>query len=294
MLWQAVEHSISQALDCSFNITHTNSLSGGSINSAYRIDDGDSSYFVKLNGEQGLSMFEAEAEGLRELAAAKAIRVPEPVCYGAESGRAWLVTEYISFGRQGSHSAQLLGEQLAALHRNTSEQFGWYRDNTIGSTVQQNSQSDHWVTFYRQQRLQFQLDLASRHGLSGSLQDKGDRLLADLDVFFSDYAPQASLLHGDLWGGNCSFDTDGNPVIFDPAVYYGDREADLAMTELFGGFNAGFYAAYNEVWPLHVGYQVRKELYNLYHTLNHANLFGGGYAAQAESMMDRLLSEMKP
>jgi len=135
-------------------------------------------------------------------------------------------------------------------------------------------------------------ELAARNGFTGSLQIKGERLMADMDVFFSTYRPQPSLLHGDLWAGNRAFDTAGQAVIFDPAVYYGDHEADIAMSELFGAFGADFYAAYNEAWPLDGGYAVRKILYNLYHILNHANLFGGAYASQAESMIDRLLAEM--
>jgi len=243
-------------------------------------------------------MFVAEADGLRELAKANAIRVPSPVCYGEAAGQSWLVTEFIAFGRGSDDSAQLLGRQLAAMHRYTSQQFypsrpfGWTRDNTIGSTPQQNSRTDNWVDFYRERRLRFQFELAARNGFTGLLQAKGERLMESLNVFFTNYVPEASLLHGDLWGGNRAFDATGQPVIFDPAVYYGDRETDIAMTELFGGFGADFYAAYQEACPLDAGYSVRKTLYNLYHILNHANLFGGGYASQAENMIDQLLAEI--
>jgi fructosamine-3-kinase len=177
------------------------------------------------------------------------------------------------------------------MHRVTGRSFGWRRDNTIGSTPQPNTPGNDWIAFWREQRLGFQLRLAERNGLSSALQAKGERLLERLEAFFRGYAPAPSLLHGDLWGGNHGYTVSGEPVVFDPAVYYGDREADLAMTELFGGFGAGFYAAYKEVWPLDSGYAVRKQLYNLYHVLNHANLFGGGYASQAEAMMERLLAE---
>lgn len=237
-------------------------------------------------------MFIAEADGLLELNKAKSIRVPKPVCYGEAEGKSWLVTEWITFGRERGDSAEQLGRQLAAMHSYTSGQFGWFRDNTIGSTPQQNTQADNWLEFYRDRRLRLQFELAARNGFTGALQDKGERLMVDLEMFFTAYTPEASLLHGDLWGGNCAFDATGRPVIFDPAVYYGDREADVAMTELFGGFDAGFYAAYREAWPLDAGYSVRKTLYNLYHILNHANLFGGGYATQAEHMIDRLLAEI--
>jgi len=237
-------------------------------------------------------MFEAEAAGLHALAAAGAMRVPLPICHGATAGQSWLVMEYIEFGTAAQHSAHQFGRQLAHLHRQSSAQFGWGRDNTIGSTVQHNESMPDWIDFYRERRLRVQLKLAADHGCGAALQSKGERLMQCLPVFFSGYAPQPSLLHGDLWGGNYAFDTTGQAVIFDPAVYYGDREADIAMTELFGGFDADFYAAYHDAWPLDAGYAVRKSLYNLYHILNHANLFGGAYAAQAESMMDRLLAEI--
>jgi len=185
---------------------------------------------------------------------------------------------------------ELLGRQLAALHRVTHTRFGWHRDNTIGSTPQINTQKNDWVTFYREQRLRYQLELAAENGYGGSLQRRGEQLLERLPAFFISYRPRPSLLHGDLWGGNHAALTDGTPVIFDPAVYYGDREADLAMTELFGGFGSGFYSAYRAAWPLDPGYRVRKDLYNLYHVLNHLNLFGGGYRGQAEQMVDRLLA----
>jgi fructosamine-3-kinase len=145
----------------------------------------------------------------------------------------------------------------------------------------------------RDQRLGFQLRLAAQNSLGTKLQRLGELLLANLEGFFPGYRPPASLLHGDLWGGNAAFAISGEPVVFDPAVYYGDREADLAMTELFGGFDSRFYAAYREAWPLDPGYGTRKTLYNLYHILNHANLFGGGYVSQTENMLQRLLAELK-
>ena len=292
-LWSLISDSLHAVTDCGL-ITDYKSLAGGSINRAYRINtEAGVSYFVKLNSAAGLPMFEAECDGLYELISANAIRVPLPVTTGSGAGSAWLVSEYIQLGRGQSGSQRLLGLQLAAMHRASEGCFGWYRDNTIGSTPQHNNQGENWIDFYRECRLLYQLDLAARNGFTGSLQKKGERLLTDLNHFFSGYSPQPSLLHGDLWGGNCAFDEGGQPVIFDPAVYYGDREADLAMTELFGGFASEFYDAYNDAWPIDGGYRIRKELYNLYHILNHANLFGGGYVAQAESMIDSLLAEIR-
>jgi fructosamine-3-kinase len=293
---QALEQLIADALGTAFRLSRLMPTSGGSINTAYCLEGNTGTapitLFAKCNRLDLLDMFIAEAEGLKELRKAEAISVPEPVCYGEADGHAWLVTEYIRFGSRKKDSMTSLGMQLADLHYYKAGQFGWFRNNTIGSTAQVNSWSDNWIEFYRDCRLLYQLRLAAGKGLTGSLQNKGERLLADLDVFFFSYSPVPSLLHGDLWGGNCSFDETGQPVIFDPAVYYGDREADIAMTELFGGFSSGFYDSYNEAWPLDDGYRVRKQLYNLYHILNHANLFGGSYAFQAESMMEQLLAEI--
>jgi len=295
-LVKALEQLISDALDPSFRLLRLAPVSGGSINTACRLQGSIGptpiTLFAKCNRVDLLDMFIAEAEGLKELRKAEAIAVPEPVCHGQAGGYAWLVTEYIRFGHREKGSGTSLGMQLASLHRYKAGRFGWFRDNTIGSTAQVNVWSDNWMKFYRDYRLLYQLRLAAGNGFTGALQRKGEKLLADLDVFFSTYSPAPSLLHGDLWGGNCAFDTTGQPVIFDPAVYYGDREADMAMTELFGGFSSDFYRAYHEAWPLDEGYGVRKTLYNLYHILNHANLFGGAYASQAESMMDRLLAEV--
>ncbi len=289
-MWDDIAAAIGDATGEAFRPESQSSIGGGCINQAYRLSGGGRDYFVKLNSASGLDMFEAEAAGLGEMAAADAIRVPRPVTAGVSGNSAYLVMEYIAMGGRGSAAA--MGEQLAALHRTTRPQFGWDRDNTIGSTPQINTPADDWVAFWRERRLGFQLDLAGRRGIGSRALDRGRRLMADLDAFFSDHSPEASLLHGDLWGGNAASDDTGNPVIFDPATYYGDREADIAMTELFGGFGAGFKRAYNDAWPLDAGYATRKTLYNLYHILNHYNLFGGGYGSQAEGMIDRLLAEL--
>jgi fructosamine-3-kinase len=238
-------------------------------------------------------MFEAEAAGLHEIQRSRTLRVPLPVCLGRNESKAWLVLEYLEMGNVSCSGAAAMGEGLAAMHRISSEKFGWLRDNTIGATPQINSYSSNWIQFWREQRLGYQLQLARVNGYTGKLQTQGEQLLARLDFFFPGPKPVASLLHGDLWSGNYSFDRAGQPVLFDPAVYYGDRESDIAMTELFGGFSASFYAAYREVYPLDPGYSTRKTLYNLYHILNHLNLFGGGYLRQAEKMTSGLLAEVR-
>ncbi len=170
--------------------------------------------------------------------------------------------------------------------------FGWQRDNSIGATPQRNDWDDDWLRFFVERRLEVQLALAQAGGASARLIDRGRWLGERVGALFSSYRPVPSLLHGDLWGGNWSTDVAGEPVVFDPAVYFGDREADIAMTRLFGGFGPAFYAAYQSAWPLDQAAGTRRTLYNLYHVLNHFNLFGGAYAAQAESMIDRLHAEL--
>ena len=292
-LWSDIAGHISATTGSAFSPQSQHALGGGCINATALVEDGRRRFFVKLNDADRLAMFEAEADGLNEIAASKTVRVPLPVCSGRSGNQSYLVMEHIEFGAAGEHGARLLGQQLAAMHRTTRDRFGWQRDNTIGSTPQINTAETDWVVFWQQHRLGYQIELAANNGYRGDLLRNGERLLADVDMFFRDHTPAPSLLHGDLWSGNYSMDSAGNPVIFDPAVYYGDREADIAMTELFGGFPAGFYSEYRNAWPLDPGYSVRKQLYNLYHILNHLNLFGGSYRSQAEGMTGRLLSELR-
>lgn len=265
-------------------------VAGGCISQAMQVRYGDTTYFVKLNSADKLDMFAAEAAGLTELRRAEGLHIPAPLCWGEDGQSAWLVMEYLQLG--GKPRPAALGEALAAMHRITQPRYGWARNNTIGSTIQLNPPGDDWADFWRTQRLQFQLDLAARNGAPSALICRGEILLEKIPALFTGYHPQASLLHGDLWCGNYACTKAGKPAIYDPAVYYGDRETDLAMTELFGGFEQSFYAAYVKAWPLDAGYKVRKELYNLYHILNHFNLFGGGYARQAQGMIDSLLCEL--
>ncbi len=264
-------------------------VGGGSINECVRWPSPEGPLFVKLAAVDRLSMFEAEADGLRELASAKAVRVPHVLGCGVGGDRAFLALEWIEFGGSSARCESLLGERLARQHRVVASEFGWHRDNTIGSTPQHNTPDRDWVRFFTQRRLAFQLSLAERNGFGGRLTDRGALLCERVNAFFEGYRPVPSLLHGDLWGGNWAADASGQPVIFDPAVYFGDREADIAMTRLFGGFGASFYAAYEATWPLEPGADERCTLYNLYHVLNHLNLFGGGYLGQAQRMIDRLL-----
>lgn len=289
IVWQDIERSLSTTLNCRLRLASPRSVGGGSINQAYRVDSSRGPFFIKLNRADRLDMFTAEAEGLDALSQAVSLRVPRPVCSGVAGDRAFLVLEHLELGSPGSAAA--LGEGLAALHRVCTDQFGWHRDNTIGSTLQSNRRNHDWVAFWAGQRLDVQLRMAVVKDAGARLAARGERLLEVLPVLLGGHQPPASLLHGDLWSGNYAYTRDGDPVIFDPAVYYGDRETDLAMTELFGGFPREFYAAYQAAWPLDAGYAMRKRLYNLYHVLNHFNLFGGGYLSQAQGLIDGLLSE---
>jgi fructosamine-3-kinase len=268
------------------------SVGGGSINTAYQLSANDYHYFIKLNQAHLIDMFEAEARGLEEMRALQCVRIPEVICFGVADGHSYIVLEYIALASLRGQAAKSLGTQLAQLHSHVQPFFGWHIENTIGSTLQHNERHHDWLTFWQQQRLAKQLKFAAKNGFSGHIQDRGQQLIEQLAIFFDGYSPQPALLHGDLWSGNAAADPQGNPVIFDPACYYGDRETDIAMTELFGGFDSEFYASYQAEYPLDSGYQTRKTLYNLYHILNHLNLFGGGYLSQSENMIEQLLAEI--
>ena len=290
-LLEAIHDELSDTLGKTAAPQWLQDLSGGDINRAALIGNDNSHWFLKYNQAAPNGMFAAEAQALDEIAQQNCIRVPSPIAHGNDGDTAWLVLEYLELTSNGP--AELLGEQLAALHAIRFDQFGWSRDNFIGTTTQLNAEGTHWSAFWRDNRIGPQLKLANAAGHGARLVNKGERLLADLDQFMEDHQPVASLLHGDLWAGNKAFTRDGQPVIFDPASYYGDRETDIAMTELFGGFEPAFYAAYQAHSPLPDGYQLRRDLYNLYHMLNHLNLFGAGYLSRCENIIDQLLAQIR-
>lgn len=294
MIGESLSAAISTATGRPFRIERQSEVGGGCINRAWVVEGGGGRWFVKLNDAAGLPMFEAEMDGLAALAETGAVRVPRPLCCGTAEGRSWLVMEHLPLRPLAEPGeAAALGRALAELHRRAGARFGWRRDNFIGATPQANGEDASWPRFYAAARLLPQLRLASENGYGKTLRDKGERLAEKLAAFFIDYRPPASLLHGDLWHGNAAALSGGAAAIFDPAVYCGDRETDLAMAELFGGFPTAFYAAYHAAWPLDEGYETRKTLYNLYHVLNHLNLFGSGYLRQAERMIDKLLAELR-
>ncbi len=290
--WQQINKQIELTSKQSFSIINTHPVSGGCINSAFVLQGKNKSYFIKLNRANLLPMFKAEFLGLKEIAQSDTVKVPNPLLYGSLADKAFLIMEYLSLKPGTRASDALLGQHLAKLHKIPQAYFGWQQNNTIGSTEQINTSSNNWINFWQENRLGFQLSIAESNGYAGRLTESGAKLAESISYFFYDYNPQASLLHGDLWSGNAAISEQGEPIIFDPACYYGDREADIAMTELFGGYGRHFYDDYNQAYPLHSGYKTRKQLYNLYHILNHLNLFGEGYLRQAQDMIDYLLSEI--
>ncbi len=287
MKWQSLGASLARQLQLSGGDIQAVPVHGGDINQAFRLECGVHKYFVKVNRADLLSMFVAEKAGLDAIRCSLTIRVPEVFLTGHEDNYAYIVMEYIELG--GRADAGLFATAVAAMHCCFQDQFGFECDNTIGSTPQHNTFNTDWIDFWRQHRLGFQLELAQQNGFDAGLIDAGNRLAENLGKFFKTYHPRPSLLHGDLWNGNQGADLDGNPVIYDPACYYGDHEADLAMMELFGHPGEHFFSRYSEHFPIDSDYAERRELYNLYHVLNHANLFGGGYAAQAQRTIERLL-----
>ncbi|MCC6611422.1 MAG: fructosamine kinase family protein [Burkholderiales bacterium] len=287
----ALEAAISEATGQRFRVEQIQAAGGGCIHQAIVLAGSGDRFFAKLNEARLADAFAAEADGLEALARA-GFRTPGVVAQGIAAGAAFLVLEHLSLGRGNDAAYRALARGLAAMHRHAGPRFGWPRDNYIGATPQRNREAQSWAEFWERERLAPQLALAAERGFGGGLQQSGARVIAALPALLAGHAPAPVLLHGDLWSGNAGFLADGTPVLFDPAVYHGDREADLAMTQLFGGFPAAFHAAYREAAPLPSGYPARRTLYNLYHVLNHANLFGGGYATQAQGMMDRLLAEV--
>ncbi|MDF0556100.1 fructosamine kinase family protein [Kamptonema sp. UHCC 0994] len=293
-MWNNIATQITEVTREKFQIDNRRSVSGGCINQGYEISDGSRNYFVKLNQASQVAMFEAEALGLQQMWDSQTIRVPQPICWGTEGNSAYIVLEWLDLGGRGDNKTwEEMGRKLAAMHQyNPSSStllkgdFGGDINNTIGSTPQINTWMANWADFWAEHRIGYQLKLAKRRG--GHF-PQGERLLAVIPDLLASHKPQPSLVHGDLWGGNAGVTSTGEPVIFDPASYWGDREVDIAMTELFGGFSAAFYRGYNDVWPLEGGYERRKILYNLYHILNHFNLFGGSYESQSNQMINQLL-----
>lgn len=288
-LWEQIGREIARATATDFTIRDRRGVGGGSINESYVVADGDRRYFLKLNQPTQSEMFAAEALGLQQMHQTETILVPAPICWGETESHSYIVLEYLDLAGRGDSAAWgEMGRQLAAMHRQGSgDRFGWQRNNTIGATPQLNPWGENWAEFFAEHRIGYQVRLGRRRG--GDFPQPEVAIAAVREVL-GDRQPEPSLVHGDLWGGNAAITAAGEPAIFDPAAYYGDREVDLAMTEMFGGFPPAFYKGYDAAWAIDPGYSQRKEIYNLYHVLNHFNLFGGGYGYQASRTFDRLLA----
>jgi fructosamine-3-kinase len=268
-------------------IKNISSLSGGCISNAYKLTSTDGlQFFLKYNDTSSSDMFIKEANGLNELAKANAVRTPKVL----SSSEDFILLEFIPSGNKKKNFFEEFGRSFAEMHKFTSDAYGFYEDNYIGSNPQINisdeNENSNWTNFYFNKRILFQLQLAEKLGNSTpELTNSISKLEEKIDEIIGKSEEKPSLLHGDLWGGNFMVDENGSAVLIDPAVYYGHREADLGMTKLFGGFGSEFYKSYNEVFPLKDGYEYRENIYKLYHVLNHLNLFGGGYYSQAISLI---------
>jgi fructosamine-3-kinase len=266
------------------------STSGGSINQTQVLElTNGQRVFLKQNANAPRDFFLAETRGLKLLAQTEnGPRIPKPIVVQPGSTPTFLLLEYIESSTEDKNFAERLARSLAQLHRMGQDYFGLDHDNYIGSTPQNNTLEKDGIKFFREQRIDFQRQLARRSGLLPVAIDKKlDLLCDDLGKFLNISGEKPALLHGDLWSGNYFPDSEGRPCIFDPAVYYGLREADLAMTELFGRLPQRFYDAYHESFPMNPGYAERKDLYNLYHLLNHLNLFGTSYLSSVEQVVER-------
>lgn len=291
-MYQAIADLISQNLEQRVNIVGVQALAGGSINQVARISlDNHQQLLLKTqSGPVAENTFQIEFNSLNLLAQAGALRVPQPLVYGDD----FLVLEYIEPGIKAPDWAENLGRQLALLHLNTQRNdFGFGCDNFLGTTSQPNSWQNSWLEFWREQRLGFQLQLYAQQSGEDLLLKKGEQLMLELENFLGKVQEPAVLLHGDLWSGNAMADLQGEPVIFDPACYYGHREAEFGMMRLFGGFGPLCEAAYQEIWPFGDGFEDRFRLYQLYHELNHLNLFGSAYYPACLASIEFLLQKAK-
>lgn len=283
-LFEKLETKLGEKISTSKNI------GGGSIAGTQKIvTDSGKKYFLKTGASNDL-MFQCEANGLKELEKTGAIRIPHVF----DVDKDFLLIELIESGHPGTDFFEGFGRQFAELHRYIGDSFGFYEDNFIGHSRQINQTTpaikNNWVEFYFENRLLFQFHLAEKNGFATPELIKSFKALeSKIDRILSGSENEPVLLHGDLWSGNFLADHNNNPVIIDPAVYYGNREADLAMTKLFGGFSPSFYSAYNETYPLKEGHEYRENIYKLYHVFNHLNLFGAGYYGQTLSLIQSYL-----
>lgn len=304
-LSQAISNAISGATGKPFRADVSGGSGGGGGGSGWastqvlrNADDRNEQYFLKCGRASDVPMLSAEYHGIKEMFDTHTIRVPKPICCDTAGDTGFVVFELLRMGIGGGGGVyRQMGRQLAAMHAHSSDGrgYGWHRGNTIGATPQLNTWCERWADFFVEYRLRYQFELAAQRRGGGGRMRGAEQCMERVRELLREHERKhglvPSLVHGDLWTGNASVTSDGEPVIFDPATYYGDREVDLAMSELFGRFPSEFYDAYNEAWPVPDGYErERKRIYNLYHILNHGALFGGGYYGQAQTMIDRIIA----
>lgn len=284
-MWHFISKQISECIQQDFIYDNIREVKAGDSHTAFKISDGKRCFFVKINKKIHQANFEAEVEGLAHFKSTQLFKVPKVICTGVVSNHSFLVLEHITMTRGNEQTWFHFGQALAEMHHtHTQQMYGWQTDNFIGLTEQCNIWKNKWSSFFAEQRIGFMLQLLAEKG----------HILADIDTvvesvktLLSGHSPTPSMLHGDLWQGNMGFHKS-RPVLYDPAFYFGDHETDLAMTELFGRFPESFYQGYNDIWPLAVDYQYRKPIYQLYHVLNHALLFGGHYLESAKITLKNL------
>lgn len=293
-------NSLDQAITTLFGenlrIVSKRPVHGGDINESYCLSLSDgTAVFMKCNSMKNLSFFEAEAKGLEALRKSNAIGVPQALAIGTDKPQrmSFLLMEYLAPAAKLTRYWEMFGRELAVLHRadctefaeaDQGRPFGFMHDNYIGASPQMNTPKENWITFYRECRLIPQIKMAERY-FDSRIRKQCTKLLDHLDSYLTE--PEfPSLIHGDLWSGNAICGPNGKAWILDPAVYVGHYEAELAMTELFGGNPQSFYDAYHEVTPIDSGYKDRRDLYNLYHLLNHLNLFGATYLGSVQRILN--------
>lgn len=295
--WDEFIETFGPKINISGPISDIKSVHGGCINETYSFaaKPNQKKYFLKLNDPDLAWMFEAEFDALLQIHESignnAIIKCPKPILSGESGGHSFLLLEHIDFskgpGRSNDYFA--LGKGLAELHAIDRGHFGWHRDNTIGSTPQPNPKSMDWIQFWSTHRLEHQARLAYN---SGFRIDNLDWIIPRTDELFQDYLPVPSLIHGDLWSGNAGFDKNGKPVIFDPASYFADREAEFGIIHMFGGFPDPFFHGYDSVLKRRDDFSRRKALYQIYHELNHLNLFGSSYLSSVQSSVNQIKNEL--
>lgn len=300
-MWSAIAESISFETGMNFNIQQRHEVAGGDVNIAYVVEgianpnikngvynSTQKKYFVKINNKDKLALFDAELDNLKHITNLTPFQTTTPITLGTTLDKSFFVLDHKCISLSRTENWYQLGKQLADMHLNTTHgQFGWHQDNYIGNTLQINRWQSNWRTFFSEQRIGWQLQLLAEKSIKIGDINHIIKICHDLLLHHN---TKPCLVHGDLWQGNVGF-VNSQPIIYDPACYYGDREVDLAMTELFGAFPNEFYQGYEQAYPLDNGYHQRKMVYNFYHILNHVNMFNHDYLEQAKSTLARIISE---